>query len=185
MIGNIQLAIKMPPAMKLTVAISEGNCRLDNPIMECPLVQPPAYRVPNPTSKPPPTIMRIPLVVSNDDQLKIASGSSPVSLVIPYPASSVASLGSTFKGAGFASHVMVIKPPATIPAAKKRFHTSFFQSYLKNEILAGKHEAHICRKDELIPNDLFPRMSNSGTISPINGPDTYQGHGCLKNSIIK
>jgi hypothetical protein len=35
------------------VAISEGNCKLLIPDMECPEVQPPAYRAPNPTKIPP------------------------------------------------------------------------------------------------------------------------------------
>ena len=46
------------------------------------------------------------------------------------------------------------------------------------------HEAQICRNDELIPKDLFPRISNAGTVSPIRGPAIYHGQGCFKNSII-
>ena len=40
--GIITLAEKKPPAIKQQVAINEGICRLDNPIIEWPEVQPPA-----------------------------------------------------------------------------------------------------------------------------------------------
>ena len=31
----------MPPNIKQQVATNEGHCKLDNPIIACPLVQPP------------------------------------------------------------------------------------------------------------------------------------------------
>ena len=42
----------MPPMKKLMVATNDGICKLDNPMIECPEVQPPAYLVPKPTRKP-------------------------------------------------------------------------------------------------------------------------------------
>jgi hypothetical protein len=74
-----------------------------------------------------------------------------------------------------------------MPLTKNKFHTSFFQSYLKKEILAGKQAAHTCRSEEEIPNDLLPVIKSVGTISPINGPATYQGQGEVKifRSIIR
>ena len=72
-----------------------------------------------------------------------------------------------------------------IPKTKNKFQISFFQSYLKKEILDGKQEAHICLRDELIPNDLLPNTNSIGTVNPINGPAIYQGQGCLINSNIK
>lgn len=42
MYGRIIFAIIKPPMKKQQVAISDGNCRFDNPEMEWPLVQPPA-----------------------------------------------------------------------------------------------------------------------------------------------
>jgi hypothetical protein len=38
--------------------------------------------------------------------------------------------------------------------------------------------------EELIPNVLFPIIKSVGTVSPINGPATYHGHGCVINSNI-
>ena len=38
---------------------------------------------------------------------------------------------------------------------------------------------HVCVNEEDTPNNLFRIISNSGTVSPINGPATYQGHGSL------
>ena len=42
-----------PPMKKQIVAIKLEICRLDMPIIECPEVQPSAYRVPKPTRIPP------------------------------------------------------------------------------------------------------------------------------------
>ena len=41
------------------------------------------------------------------------------------------------------------------------------------------------RHSEEIPKVRFPRISNNGTVSPIKGPATYQGQGCLIHSNIK
>lgn len=51
-------------------------------------------------------------------------------------------------------------------------------------MLAGKHSAHICLNDELIPKDLLPIINNTGTVNPINGPVIYQDQGCLIQSKI-
>src|SRR5690606_8849050 len=87
-------------------------------------------------------------------------------------------------GLGFDKRLMAIAPPKNMPNTKNKFHTSFFQSYLKNGMLAGIHEAQTCRNDELIPNDLLPIIKSAGTVKPINGPATYQVQGCFRNSII-
>src|SRR5437868_6711588 len=78
-----------------------------------------------------------------------------------------------------------MKEPITIPPAKNKFHASFFQSYLKKEILAGKQAAQICLRLDDMPKSLLPRINSNGTIKPINGPETYQGQGCLIISIIR
>ena len=57
--------MKKPPAMKLAVATREGHCRDEMPMMEWPEVQPPAYRVPKPTRKPPRIKNSRPLSVNN------------------------------------------------------------------------------------------------------------------------
>jgi hypothetical protein len=49
--------------------------------------------------------------------------------------------------------------------------------------LDGTHAAHTCLNEEEIPKVLFPKINKAGTINPINGPATYQGQGCLINSI--
>ncbi len=76
------------------------------------------------------------------------------------------------------------QPPIKIPIAKNKFHISFFQSYLKKGIFVGKHAAHTCLSDELIPNDLLPIINNTGTVNPINGPAMYHGQGCFIQSKI-
>src|SRR4051794_11904545 len=73
----------------------------------------------------------------------------------------------------------VTNAPSAIPTTKKRFHDSFFQSYLKKEIFAGKHAAHTCRSVDEIPKGLLPSSRSKGTIRPIRGPEKYHGHGSL------
>jgi hypothetical protein len=70
-----------------------------------------------------------------------------------------------------------------MPATKNNYQASLFQLYLKKEILAGKQAAQICRKEDDIPNALLPSSNKAGTISPISGPATYQGQGCLNHSV--
>ena len=65
-----------PPIIKQMVATNEGHCRLLNPIMEWPEVQPPAYLVPNPTKNPPPINMIAPLNVNKASKLKISDGNN-------------------------------------------------------------------------------------------------------------
>ncbi len=68
--GRMKFTITKPPIIKEIVAINEGHCKVDNPIIACPLVQPPAYLVPKPTKKPPITIMIKPLSVKRLSQEK-------------------------------------------------------------------------------------------------------------------
>lgn len=44
--------------------------------------------------------------------------------------------------------------------------------------------AQICRMEDEIPKGLLPAISKRGTIRPIKEPETYQGHGCVRNSFI-
>jgi hypothetical protein len=91
----------------------------------------------------------------------------------------VANFGLTSTGFGFDKRLMAIAPPKKIPNTKNKFHTSFFQSYLKKGMLAGIHEAQMSLSDELMPNDLLPIIKSAGTVSPIKGPAIYQAQGCF------
>jgi hypothetical protein len=65
-------------------------------------------------------------------------------------------------GSGFCSNCMATIPPKKMPRTKNKFQASFFQSYLKKEILDGKQAAQACLSEELIPKVLFPMISNVG-----------------------
>ncbi len=78
---------------------------------------------------------------------------------------------------GFERKNVAIIPPINIPRTKNKFQISFFHSYLKKGILAGIQEAQMCLKELEMPKDLFPMINKTGTVSPIIGPATYQGHG--------
>src|SRR5690606_24181984 len=67
---------------------------------------------------------------------------------------------------------------------KTRFQASFFQSYLKKGIPAGKQAAQIWRRLDEMPKCLLPSSNKAGTMSPISGPATYQGQGRINASII-
>ena len=81
------------------------------------------------------------------------------------------------KSPGFAKKLVAMIPPKNTPKTKIKFQISFFQSYLKNGISAGKQAAQTWRSDDEIPNDLLPISKRVGTVSPISGPATYQGQG--------
>ena len=169
--------------MKQQVATSDGHCKADMPMMAWPDVQPPAYRVPKPTRKPPATIKINPRKVNSRLNANISRGSKPLKSFTPSCRNNAAVCGLILTGWAFDNQFVVIKPPIMIPKAKKRFQLSFFQSYLKKEICAGMQAAHTWRSVDDMPNDLLPINSNDGTISPISGPAIYQGHGCLIGSI--
>lgn len=73
-------AIRKPPVIKQTVAIREGNCKLDSPEMACPDVHPSAYLVPNPIRNPPSTIIINPFIVNKFSQLNSSKGTSALKL---------------------------------------------------------------------------------------------------------
>src|SRR5687767_1266846 len=85
-------------------------------------------------------------------------------------------------GSPLSSQLAARNAPAMMPTTKKRFQASFFQSYLKYEILEGKQAAQIWRNEEETPNDLLPASNKTGTINPISGPEIYQGQGWLSQS---
>src|SRR6187401_3515220 len=87
-------------------------------------------------------------------------------------------------GFGLASTLTAIIPPIRIPPTKNKFQTSRVHSYLKNGIFAGMHAAQMWRREDEIPNDLFPRINKIGTVSPISGPAIYHGQGFFKMSIM-
>ena len=66
-----------PPTMKQQVAINEGTCKLESPMMACPDVQPPAQRVPKPTKKPPKTKKINPFNENNTSVLNKSEGINP------------------------------------------------------------------------------------------------------------
>ena len=68
------LAEIKPPIIKQMVATNDENCRFDSPVIECPLVQPPAYLVPKPTKNPPTIKKKRPLNVKIFAELKMSFG---------------------------------------------------------------------------------------------------------------
>ena len=133
-------AIK-PPTIKHIVAISEGICKLANPVMECPDVQPPAYRVPKPTRKPPATVNRSPCRENRFAQLKISTGIIPEKSVIPCRWSCAMRSTSSCPAGLLLNQADVIIAPTNIPATNSKFQRSLFQLYWKNRIPEGNKAA--------------------------------------------
>src|SRR5687768_17113114 len=63
-----------PPIKNPITAMSDGTCRSDNPLMAWPEVQPPAYRDPKPTMRPPTANARNPLIERIASKLKSSAG---------------------------------------------------------------------------------------------------------------
>src|SRR5687768_3568050 len=118
-----------------------------------------------------------PFSVNRFPILKIDDGIRLLSTSMLNALRSLVVSAATTMGCGLLRSCVATIPPMRIPATKNRFHTSFFQSYLKNEILPGIQEAQICLSEEEIPKCLFPINNNAGTVRPINVPATYHGHG--------
>lgn len=70
-------AMMKPPIIKLMVAISDGTCRLERPMMAWPDVQPPAYLVPKPTRNPPAIIITNPRRVNKLPAENSCDGTMP------------------------------------------------------------------------------------------------------------
>ena len=60
--GSKRCVMTKPPTKNPATAIKDGSCKSLSPEIAWPDVQPPAYLVPNPTRKPPPTIMTKPCI---------------------------------------------------------------------------------------------------------------------------
>ena len=177
MYGINKCVMAKPPTIKQHVAMSEGTWRFDNPMIACPDVQPPAQRVPKPTIKPPITKKIRPLSEKRTSALNKSVGIRPAKSVIPKARKSAMVLSESWNESGFSKKLLAVMPPKNTPSTNTKFQISFFQSYLKNGILAGTHAAHTCRSDDEIPKDLLPMSKSVGTVRPISGPATYQGQG--------
>ncbi len=68
---------------------------------------------------------------------------------------------------------------------KNRFHDSCRQSFSRKYpiVVFGAHMEHRCRKLLDMPNGFPTVTNNKGTVSPINGPETYQGQGSSIHSM--
>src|SRR5687768_2446602 len=126
--GRKTQVIRSPPARKQPVAIIDGHWRFDIPMIECPEVQPPAYRVPKPTRNPPTTTKMNPLRVRSAPKLKISAGWRPPRLPMPEAWRSATVAAEIRTGSEFRNTIPPRTPPSTMPAASTRFQLSFFQS---------------------------------------------------------
>src|SRR5437588_4557681 len=183
--GSRKTLAAAPAAKNEITEMSEAACRSASPEIPWPDVQPPAHDVPNPTRKPPPTIMSKPRTLRRTCQVNSCRGTSPVKSRMPSAARDACAWGVMAAGSGFASSTPPRKPPATTPATKTRFHRPRErQSYLKNSTLPGKVAAQMWRRLAERPNGLLPIASNATATTPTSGPVTYQGHGLSRNGTI-
>jgi hypothetical protein len=107
---------------KPITAMSDGNCRLDNPLMAWPDVQPPAHREPKPTRNPPTMITKKPLKVRMLHQLNNSSGAIVPSNGIPKAPRSCIVDSLKASASGLPRNLVAIKPPAIAPSTKTSFH---------------------------------------------------------------
>ena len=182
--GNNKCVDTKPPIIKQQVAMSEGNCRFEIPMMACPDVQPFAHLVPKPTINPPITKKNKPFSVKIFSILKTSLGINPEKLCTPNAAKSALVASAMTISFGLPNKLLAMKPPIKIPTTKNRFQDSFFQSYLKKSTLAGKQAAQICFRLDEMPKALLPKISKIGTVNPIKIPAIDQCQGCRMSSNI-
>src|SRR5207244_11578807 len=107
-----------PAANNETTATTDGSCRSARPKMPCPDVHPPAYAVPKPMRKPPPTTMSTPRTLSSTGHVKISRGTRPEKSWIPSAAREACAWEVMATGCGLRSSTPPTKPPPTTPARK-------------------------------------------------------------------
>ena len=168
-----------PPIKKPITATRDERLNILKPMIAWPEVQPPAYRVPKPTKKPPTHHTNKLTGEVQLDQLNSSPGSRLVVSCIPYLCK-VESVLSEIAGAlSFGRKFDTIKAPIMMPRIKNIAQLLDFQSYLKKRIeVLGMHIAQKSLSVLEIPNDLLVNTSSIGTVNPIIGPATYHGHGC-------
>lgn len=113
-------------------AIREGACRSDNPLMAWPDVQPPAYRAPKPTNRPPIASTENPFNVNKAWILNSSSGCKEVGAAKPRLPRSFMVSGEICTGTPVDSNSLLIKPPMIAPTRNIRFHFWVFQLNAKN-----------------------------------------------------
>ena len=75
--------IARPPIKNPMTAMSDGTCKSDNPLIAWPEVQPPAYREPKPTMRPPTANTRNPFIERIASKLKSSAGCNEEGAAIP------------------------------------------------------------------------------------------------------
>ena len=147
-----------PPMKKPITATKEGFCRLLNPEMAWPEVQPPAYRVPKPTKKPAMINIANPLKVTIESQLKISGGKSDSPAFLkPMALKSSMVLGERAMAEPSDKKFTAIKPPAMAPMTTTKFQRCAFQSNLKkSEYLPAPPILQSVLRFDDMPND-FPK----------------------------
>ena len=140
-------------------------------------VHPPAYLVPKPIRNAPNTKNIKPTGVNKFVQEKISTGINLLKSLMPRLIKDSLAESVNSRGLGFCKKLAAKNPPIRIPAIKTKFQVSFFQSYLKKEMLEGMHIAQKRLNDEETPSFLFPNRSKTGTINPIKTPAIDQCHG--------
>jgi len=121
-----------PPIKNPITATKEGFCRLLNPEMAWPEVQPPAYLVPKPTRNPAITKIDIPFKFSIASQLNISDGNKVAptfSKPMAFKSSMVLDERAMVEPSD--NNWTEIKPPIIAPTTTTRFQRWLFQSYLK------------------------------------------------------
>ena len=166
-----------PPIKKPMTAIREGICRLLSPLMAWPDVQPPAYRVPKPISKPPTSSSNMPGKEESRSIPKISAGkkSAPGSEK-PYPLSAATVSGDRSITVSGVKNRIARKPPKILPKTKARFQYCFLVSILKKSAnLPAPPIEHIVLRLLDMPN-RSPKKSKLNMTRAIMGPATYHGH---------
>ena len=74
MIGISTQTAMIPPIKNPMTANKDGNCKLLNPVIACPEVQPPAYRDPKPIKTPETKRIKNPLKDEKASLPKISAG---------------------------------------------------------------------------------------------------------------
>ena len=140
-------------------------------------MQPPAYREPKPTIKPPSARIRKPFNENKASILNNSFGWADVGAAIPNLAKSLIVFSEIATGAPSERNCFVIKPPKIAPTKNTKFHNCDRQLKSKNftNFPPPATEQIVLKLDEN-PND-YPKNNNKNIVLTIIIPNTHQVQG--------
>lgn len=169
---------------KPTTAMSDGTCKSDNPLMAWPEVQPPAYREPKPTMRPPTAKTRNPFIERIASKLNNSAGCKETGAAIPNLLKSLIVAGEMATPISDDKNCFAMNPPTIAPTKNTKFHVCAFQLKSKNFVFfPNPAAAQMVLKLAEKPKD-WPKYKRKNMMAAIIAPENHHDQVCVINSLM-